>query len=460
MSPAGRALAVVAVLGSASCGDPAARGASPTRAADPNLGGETTVFDDGDESFDYPASNLTPEQRAPFQIGDGVFNRNWVTAPATPQGNDGLGPTYNALSCSGCHSNNGRGAPPARDGEPFLGLLLRLSVPGTDEHGGPAPEPSYGDQFNNHAILGVPSEGTATVTYAETPGAYADGERYSLRTPTYSFSILNFGDLPPDIMISPRVAPVQVGLGLLEAVSESTILQFAAKNGGRANHVWDVAQQKTVLGRFGWKANQPTVEQQTFAAFHGDIGITSALFPDKNCPKVQTACAAAPSSMTQPNLLSIESNAMTAHALAIAVPARRNLDDERALHGEQLFDQARCSACHIPRMVTGTLDDWPQLSHQTIWPFSDLLLHDMGDALADGRPDFEASGSDWRTPPLWGIGLIQTINDHTFLLHDGRARGVAEAILWHGGEGADARDAFRKMKKSDRSDLIRFIESL
>jgi CxxC motif-containing protein (DUF1111 family) len=151
---------------------------------------------------------------------------------------------------------------------------------------------------------------------------------------------------------------------------------------------------------------------------------------------------------------------MNVHAHSIAVPARRNLSDPHALHGEQLFAQAGCASCHIPKLQTGTLAGWPQLSNQTIWPFSDLLLHDMGSELADGRPDFEATGSDWRTPPLWGIGLIESINDHTFFLHDGRARGFAEAILWHGGEASEAREAFRRAKKSDREDLLRFLQSL
>jgi CxxC motif-containing protein (DUF1111 family) len=164
--------------------------------------------------------------------------------------------------------------------------------------------------------------------------------------------------------------------------------------------------------------------------------------------------------MNQPNLVPIESTAMVVHALAIAVPARRALDDEHALRGEALFSRIGCASCHVPRMTTGTLEDWPQLSRQTIWPFTDLLLHDMGPDLADGRPDFEASGSDWRTPPLWGIGLVRTINDHEFLLHDGRARGFAEAILWHGGEAEDAREAFRKLAKRDRDDLIAFLGSI
>ena len=463
MIAAQSAWAVIAVglLAWTGCGESKSAGEKPVVVpADPNLGGDTTVFDDGDEAYNYPASNLTLDRRGPFQIGDGVFNRNWVTAPATPQGNDGLGPTFNALSCSGCHPNNGRGAPPTSDREPFVGLLLRLSIPGENEHGGPVPVPNYGDQLNPRAILGVPPEGTPVVSYEEQPGAYTDGEPYSLRVPTYSFESLHFGPMPDDVLVSPRVAPVQVGLGLLQAVSEETILEFAAKNGGRPNHVWDIAQQKTVLGRFGWKANQPTAEQQTLSAFLGDIGITSTLLTTKNCPAAQKECAAAPQSMNQPNLVPIEQDAMIVHALAIAVPARRALDDDHALHGETLFAKLGCASCHIPTMKTGTLDDWPQLSGQTIWPFTDLLLHDMGPDLADGRPDFEASGSEWRTPPLWGIGLIEAINDHTFLLHDGRARGIAESVLWHGGEATDAREAFRKLKKTDRDDLVAFVQSL
>jgi CxxC motif-containing protein (DUF1111 family) len=175
---------------------------------------------------------------------------------------------------------------------------------------------------------------------------------------------------------------------------------------------------------------------------------------------VQVDCANAPQSKNQPNLVAIESDAMVAHALAVAVPARRALDDERALHGEVLFSKIGCASCHVPKMSTGDLDGWPQLSHQTIWPFTDLLLHDMGPDLADGRPDFEASGSEWRTPPLWGIGLIEAINDHRFFLHDGRARGFAEAILWHGGEAAQPREAFRKLGKRDREDLVAFLGSI
>jgi len=423
------------------------------------LGGDTTVFDEGDEALVHPLRNLSADFRGPFQIGDGVFNRNWVSAPATPPGRDGLGPTYNAISCSSCHNNNGRGAPPMAE-EPFEGLLLRLGVEGTGENGAPVPDPNYGDQMQPFAILGVPAEGTPHVTYSETAGSYADGESYSLRAPQYTVTALAFGPLADGILLSPRLAPQMVGLGLLEALSEDTLEGFAQANGGHTNHVWDVAARATVLGRFGWKANQPNLAQQTFAAFRGDIGVTSELFPEKNCPEAQSACAAAPQSETLPNIQDPKASAMVVHALGLAVPARRNLDDPQALHGEQLFAQAGCAKCHIPDMETGELADWPELSHQTIHPYTDLLLHDMGAELADGRADFEATGSEWRTPPLWSLGLSAKIDGYLFLLHDGRARDFAEAILWHAGQAEDAREAFRAMPKSDRDALVAFLTSL
>ena len=446
------AIAVGAPLG---CG-----GVAPANPDAALLGGDTTIFDDGDEAFAYPARNLSQARRGPFQLGDGVFNRNWVAAPATPQGADGLGPTFNGFSCSACHANNGRGAPPQAASEPFLGLLLRLSVPGTSAHGGPAPEPGYGDQLNPYGILGVPGEGTPQVSYTEVPGQYGDGEPYSLRRPSYTIDALAFGPLADGTMVAPRLAPQTVGLGLLEAVDEATVLAFAARNGGHPNYVWDDATQTTLLGRFGWKANQPNLKQQSFAAFRNDIGITNTLYPTENCPPVQSACAAAPPSMTQPNLDALKAEGIVVHALALAVPARRNLDDATALRGETLFAQVGCASCHVPKMTTGTLADWPELSNQTIRPFTDLLLHDLGPGLADGRPDYLASGSEWRTPPLWGLGLVQSIDDYLLLLHDGRARGFAEAILWHGGEAAPAAEAFRTLAKRDRDALVAFLTSL
>jgi CxxC motif-containing protein (DUF1111 family) len=381
-----------------------------------------------------------------------------VPAPTSPQGNDGLGPTYNAISCSACHDS--RGTPPKGPGQRFVGLLLRLSIPGSDERGAPLPDPHYGDQLQPYGILKVPGEGTPAVSYDEIAGRYGDGEPFSLRHPTYSIGALAFGPLDAHVLISPRLAPQTVGLGLLQAVDQSTILGFAAQNGGKANRVWDARRRTTALGRFGWKAGQPTLEQQAASAFRNDIGITSELYPSENCPEAQSACANARRAASQPELEAMRDRAIVVHAYGLAVPVRRKLDDPEALRGEHLFATAGCAACHVPKMRTGTLAGWPELSDQTIRPFTDLLLHDMGPDLADGRPEFLATGTEWRTPPLWGLGLVQTIDGDLFLLHDGRARGFAEAILWHGGQADRAREAFRTMSKSERDAMIAFLSSL
>jgi CxxC motif-containing protein (DUF1111 family) len=443
-------------------------GAEGPEAGSELLGGDTTIFDHGPNAYGFPARNYTSEHRDQFSLGDHFFNRNWVTAPASISGNDGLGPTFNATSCSACHFKDGRGSPPL-EGEAFLGLLLRLSVPGTDEHGGPRPEPNYGGQFNHHAILGVPAEGSASVGYEDVPGQFPDGELYVLQRPRYQLGDLAFGPMAPDVMISPRVAPATFGLGLLQAVSEATVLSRADEadaNGdgisGRPNYVWDVRKNGPSLGRFGWKANQPTIEQQTAGASLGDIGITSSMFPAENCPPAQTACTAAKSggSPSAPELSDEKLRAMTVYGLGLGVPARRDWTRGDVVRGELLFTEIGCAACHLPKVQTGALDGFPELTNQTIRPFTDLLLHDLGADLADGRPDFLASGSEWRTAPLWGLGLLSTVNRHTRLLHDGRARNAKEAILWHGGEAARARDAFRMLPQSAREAVLAFLSSL
>lgn len=447
----------------------------PTESADGEevgrelLGGDTTVFDDSGKAYTYPARNLGEARRDAFALGDHFFNRNWVTAPASASGNDGLGPTFNATSCSACHALDGRGAPPTQAGEPFLGLLLRLSVPGESPRGGPLDEPTYGGQFNHRAILSTPPEGRGTVEYEEVVGTFTDGEAYSLRRPTYAFAELAYGPMRADTLVSPRVAPPMYGLGLLEAIAEATLTGFADaadRDGdgisGRPNYVWNQAAGRPTIGRFGWKANQPTVRQQTAGAFLGDIGITSSLEPAENCPAPQVACRAARSGGERgaSELSDQKLDAVVSYGMTLAVPARRGWRDAAVVQGEALFLKAQCASCHMPKMKTGVLPDLPELSNQTIRPYTDLLLHDMGEPLADHRPDFEATGTEWRTPPLWGIGLLPQVNRHQFLMHDGRARGFAEAILWHGGEGERAKESFRAMSKSERAALLKFLESL
>ena len=442
---------------------------SGTRRAEPGehlSGGQGTVLATSLQAFSLPLPGLPPEQETRFFVGNSFFNRNWVIAPSSTPARDGLGPLFNARSCSACHLRDGRGQPPTTPDDPLVALLLRLSIPGQDAQRGIVPEPRYGSQLQGLAVPGVPPEGTVVITYEESTGTFADGETYRLRRPTYRFTNLGYGPLHSEVRLSPRIAPFMIGLGLLEAVPEATILRRADPQdrdgdgiSGRPNRVWDIARQQTVLGRFGWKANQPSVAQQTATAFLEDIGITSALLPDENCTAMQQACRNAPHG-GQPEIASDILHSVVFYARTLAVPAQRRWGDPEVQRGKQLFMQAGCAGCHMPTLHTGKVPELPGLSEQTIQPYTDLLLHDMGTGLADGRNDFAATGQEWRTPPLWGIGLIHTVNGHTTLLHDGRTRNLTEAILWHGGEAATAKEAFRTMPRPEREALLRFLESL
>ena len=427
------------------------------------LGGETTAFSVGTNAFELSARNLPNDIRRIFEVGDSFFNQNWVTAPASTEARDGLGPTHNALSCSSCHSHDGRGKPPDHPDDPERGLLLRLSVPGAN---GPVDEPRYGGQLQDRSILGVPVEGRIVIDYVEMPGVYPDGASFSLRQPVYGIEDLAFGPLHPDVMVSPRVAPATIGIGLLEAIPEAHILAMsdsedANEDGisGRPNYVRDVQTGELALGRFGWKANQPSVNQQVVGAFLGDIGITSSLFPNENCPAGQEACVQAPNG-GEPELPDERLKKITIYTQTLAVPAMRNIENEEVEQGARLFVQTQCALCHTPRYETGDTHPLEPLRNQVIFPYTDLLLHDMGNGLADHRPDGQASGTEWRTPPLWGIGLVETVNGHTMFLHDGRARSMEEAILWHGGEAEESRGKFMNLTKDERNALIRFLESI
>lgn len=425
-------------------------------------GGAATSFDTSTRAFAQFIPTLTREERRAFAVGNSFFNENWVTAPASTEGRDGLGPLFNAQSCSSCHLFDGRGSPPLVDGDPERGLLLRLSV--LDDRGQPVPVPHYGDQLQDRAINGVAPEGRIVIAREPITGTFADGTPYELEMPIYSVGDPAYGELPEELLISPRVAPPVFGVGLLEAVPESAILAMADPDdadgdgiSGRPNWVLDSAGE-LALGRFGWKANVASVNDQNAAAFLGDLGITSSLHPDEVCEPVQLDCLAAPNGGA-PELDDHKLQRVTFYTRTLAVPARRDVDDPVNLAGEQTFAALGCSSCHTPVLQTGATDV-DALSGQTIRPYTDLLLHDMGPDLADGRPDFEASGSEWRTAPLWGIGLTEAVNGHTRFLHDGRARNLTEAILWHGGEAEPARNAFVALSQEQRDELLAFLNSL
>ncbi len=471
-----KAVLVFACIGAAvHAGLQAAPGASDPLGE--KTGGETTVYANGKNAFSFSAANLSAEESTRFVIGNSFFKRNWVEAPASTTARDGLGPHFLARSCGGCHLFDGRGEPPPwRKGmstEQPSALLIRLSVPGVDAHGGPRHEPVYGDQLNISAVQNVKPEGEVSMRWKPIEGRFADGTRYTLQQPLYTVRNLAYGPLEPGTLMSPRIAPQVMGVGLLESIAEKDILANAERQAtspgdikGQPNKVWDAFAERMMLGRFGWKANVATLAHQTASAFHGDIGITSRQFPTETCTSAQKDCLAAPkgASANRPELEDETLEQVVFYQATLAPAARRNARDPEVLRGQSLFAQAQCAACHRPSYTTAE-GPFPRMTSkalqgQTIWPYTDLLLHDMGPGLADGRPDFLASGRQWKTPPLWGIGLIRDVNGHTRLMHDGRANGVLEAILWHGGEAKASQQQVVQMKKADRDALVKFVESL
>lgn len=422
-------------------------------------GGGTTVKGFHSQMFQQPAANLDAQGNTDHFKADANFGAIFVTAPAIIQG--GLGPLFNQNSCENCHIRNGRAAFPAAAAD-LGGLLLRLSMPGENALGEPLEIPGFGGQLQTKAIWGKIPEAQVSLSFQESVRQFLDGETATLRTPI--FELVNpYTPFPAEGLISPRIAPPVFGLGLLEAISEADIFANADENdangdgiSGRPNFVWDYTENKSALGRFGWKAGQPTVFQQTAAAYNGDMGVTSPLFSFENCAgQAQCDTANDDPEIDQETLLST-----TFYTQSLAVPAFRDLDDPQVQRGQKLFADMKCANCHIPSFVTGQHPEYGFLSGQTIWPYTDLLLHDMGEGLADNRPDHRATGREWRTPPLWGIGLTQTVSGHTNFLHDGRARNLTEAILWHGGEAEAAKAQFQKSSSADRAALLRFLNAL
>ena len=444
---------------------------------DPRMGGKTTVKQNDRNAFSRPAANLSPLRQLDFKVGNSFFKAPWVMAPSSTTARDGLGPLFNTNACQNCHVKDGRGVVPdinpERDAgtEAAISLFLRLSRPAKTEQEkaqqikfGPLNDPIYGGQLQNFASTRITPEGEMRLTYSTQTISYPDGETAELRVPHYQVINLAYGD-GSQLETSPRIAPQMVGLGLLELLSEEQILANADpedKNGdgisGKANQVWDVEQQATVLGRFGWKAGQPNLKQQNSGAFAGDMGLTTPLHPDTDCTSHQPCELSA--SGGEPEVTEKTLNHVTFYTQHLAVPAQRNYKDANVIAGYQLFNQVGCQQCHVESWTTAKAADRPELSNQKIRPFTDLLLHDMGEGLADHRPEFLADGHEWRTPPLWGISLNKVVTGQENYLHDGRARTLEEAILWHGGESEAVKQSFMQLKSTEREQLIRFLESI
>jgi len=435
-------------------------------------GGSTTVMKFDQNAYSMPSANLAPMRRLDFSVGNSFFRNPWVIAPASTTARDGLGPLLNTNACQNCHIKDGRGHPPAPDATSAVSMLVRLSIPAGPEHAevvrerGIAPEPSYGGQLQDMAIPGVAPEGKVRLRYSSEQVRFADGTEVELRRPEIELNDLAYGDMHPDTRMSLRIAPPMIGLGLLEAIPEEALLANADpddRNGdgisGRPNRVFDQTSRQTVIGRFGWKAGQPSLNQQNADAFFNDMGLSTSLLSGSSCTDRQTECRAMPDG-GEPEVSDDILAQVLFYTRNLGVPARRNVDDPQVLAGKTLFHRAGCQSCHVPQFTTAADAAEPELANQLIRPYTDLLLHDMGEGLADDRAEFEANGREWRTPPLWGIGLTQAVSGHTQFLHDGRARNLLEAILWHGGEAEKARQIVLGYDQNERTALLSFLESL
>lgn len=454
-----------------------------------NPGGAATVRARSDaDAYSQPSANIGFDGELDFKLGNGLFRKLWVSSPSSTLASDGLGPLYNARSCQRCHLKDGRGHTPEGEADSRVSMFLRLSVPAPTD--APAtrlerylagigvdtprtrPEPTYGGQLQDLAMQGHTAEAQMVVQYNDITLPLSGGEIAMLRAPEYDLRDPGYGPLADNVQLSPRVAPPMIGLGLIEAIPAADILAQADPDdrdgdgiSGRAAINWSLVHDAPMLGRFGWKGGKPTVEEQSAAAFAGDIGISSPLFPagGGDCTPAQSACQNAPHGDGDDRVFEIDQIGMdlvTFYSRNLGVPARRDVDDPVVLRGKQVFYDTGCAACHTPKYVTHRLADRDPQSFQLIWPYSDFLLHDMGDALADNRPEGVATGREWRTPPLWGIGLSQQVSGHSQFLHDGRARSLLEAVLWHGGEAETAKTKVVDMPPQDRAALIRFLESL
>ncbi len=433
------------------------------------------------DAFSHFSDNLTFAEQERFKLGNALFRKQWVSSPSSTLASDGLGPLFNARACQNCHIKDGRGHPPEADSD-ATSMFLRLGRQPRDEaeraelaalrqmvlH-----DPVYGGQLQDLAVPGLKAEGRMAIAYSEREVVFADGTKASLRAPVYSVADLNYGPLDASISLSPRIAPPMIGMGLIQAIHSADIAAAADpddRNGdgisGRVALTRDPASGEIVIGRFGWKAENATVRQQSAGAFAGDIGISTPQLNHAHgdCTAAQKECLALPTGV-QTHLGDSEApdpvlDLVTFYSENLAIPVRRDVDGATVLAGKALFYQIGCTSCHTPKYVTSRKAEHPAHRFQLIWPYSDFLLHDMGEGLADGQTVGVAGGQEWRTPPLWGIGLTQAVGGHTFFLHDGRARNLTEAILWHGGEAANASEAFRGLLAGERAALIAFLESL
>ena len=458
-------------------------------------GGDTGISITSSESYSKPSSNITASRKGSFFIGNAFFRQPWVIAPASTDSRDGLGALFNVAACQSCHVKDGRGHAPMTADDDADSLLIRLAMPATtDEQRQQLKDsliekvahPMYGGQLQDRGIQGVPAEARISVQWTDKPVAFADGHVETLRSPTFNLTKPGYGPFDDELMVSPRIALPMIGLGLLEQIPDEAIKKQAvqANNAnvgisGKFNWVMDPQTGKVALGRFGWKAGQTKLLTQNQSAFNEDMGLTSNIRPNESCTPMQTACINATTGADEQGngKPPVEVNDEVAkfvefYTRNLAVPHRRDADDKLVLAGKKRFYDMGCQSCHTPRyQLPKTDDDHLEQHGQVIYPYTDLLLHDMGDDLADRtiagklpskelQVEFLANSYEWRTPALWGIGLAQTVDPQATFLHDGRARTLMEAVLWHGGEAGKQKQKVLMLDKQGRAELNAFLKSL
>lgn len=448
------ALYFAALSGLVGCGG-GGGGGGGNSAASPSIaplvwsrpGGNATVAVDSSSPFMQLAPGVDASEMAGVSQGRELFVAEWQAAPGPRQLLDGLGPLFNANACTACHVSNGRAAVLAAGGGTTAAVLFRLGNAAGQEH------PVYGGQLQSFATTGQ-AEGTV--------GWLSDAATGAINY------VLQLAGLPrlDGYHLGPRISPQLVGMGLLDLVPEAQILEYADAADANADGVsgrphWLTpggAPEAGQLGRFGWKAIHATLRAQSAGALHQDMGLTTSVHPQENCSTAQAVCGAAPNGGA-PEVSDASLAAVVDFMTVLAVPERRVVDQVQFDQGARLFDRAGCVACHRPTLQTGSSQQFPTLSGQTIYAYTDLLLHDMGAALSDGIREKNANPQEWRTPPLWGLGLVEQQASARFL-HDGRAKTIAEAIGWHGGEAQKSRDAYASLSDAERKAFLLFLRGI
>ena len=471
-------------------------------------GGDTGISIISSESYSMPSSNLTASRKGDFFVGNAFFKQPWVVAPASTDSRDGLGALFNVAACQSCHVKDGRGHAPMTANDDADSLLIRLAMPATTDEQRQQLQhsliekvvhPNYGGQLQDRGIQGVPAEARIKIQWTDKSVTFADGHVETLRAPTFHLTNPGYGAFDETMMVSPRIALPMIGLGLLDQIPDADIKKQAINNReadnknignkktnnsgnlirGKFNLAMDPQTGKVGLGRFGWKAGQTKLLTQNQSAFNEDMGLTSNIRPHESCMPTQTACLEATTGADEQGngKPAVEVSDDVAkfvefYTRNLAVPHRRNADDKQVLAGKKRFYDMGCQSCHTPRyQLPKTNDDHIEQHGQVIYPYTDLLLHDMGDDLADrtiagklppkdAQVEFLANSYEWRTPALWGIGLAQTVDPQATFLHDGRARNLMEAVLWHGGEAAKQREQVLQLDKQGRAELNAFLKSL